>query len=67
LYTKKEQEPIRWDFWKNWRDWMPEGLLRDDEDDDIDPHQFAKSVAEEEDRERAVTKGAAPTRKAHLM
>jgi hypothetical protein len=54
LYTKKEPEPIRWDFWKNWQEWMPEGLLHDDEDDDIDPHVFAKSVEEEEDRLRAL-------------
>jgi hypothetical protein len=33
---------------------MPEGLLHDDEDDDIDPHVFAKSVEEEEDRLRAL-------------
>jgi hypothetical protein len=44
-------------FWKNWRDWMPKGLLRNDEEDDIDPHQFAKSIAKEEDRERTATKG----------
>jgi len=57
LYTKKEQEPIRWDFWKNWKEWMPEGFLHDADDDDIDPRAFAKSVAEEEDQERAPTKG----------
>jgi len=39
---------------------MPEGLLHEDDDDDIDPHAFAKSVVEEEDRERVSTKGMAP-------
>jgi len=36
---------------------MPEGFLHNDDDYDIDPRAFAKSVAEEEDRERASTKG----------
>jgi len=47
LYTKKQPEGIPWDFWKNWRDWMPYGLLHDPADDDIDPVAFARLLDEE--------------------
>jgi len=65
LYTKKEPEGIPWDFWKNWREWMPKGLLYDPEDADLDPIAFTQSLdgddgedgeAEEEEEESSEEK-----------
>jgi hypothetical protein len=47
LYTNKEPEGVQWDFWKRWREWMPKGLLYEDEDEDIDPKVFTQSLDED--------------------